>query len=176
MCGLFLKRLHASKTVTLLNLFTKTCNKCLPLHVQVVVAWKRWENVYGNCLKIVDWLMEGFQGRSSEVNWYLAAAVLIHFVPRVLIRFQFLSHCTKNVQIRTFPVFGLNARKYRPEKLIIYLWWNFSLKSPYYFQKQRCSVQRYLRPATLLKNRPWRSCFSVNFGKFLRTHFFINHL
>ena len=102
MCGLFLKRLHASKTVTLLNLFTKTCNKCLPLHVQVVVAWKRWENVYGNCLKIVDWLMEGCQGRSSEVNWYLAAAVLIHFVRRVLLRFQFLFHCTKNVQIQRF--------------------------------------------------------------------------
>ena len=33
-----------------------------------------------------------------------------------------------------------------------------------------------LRPATLLKNRPWHRCFSVNFAKFLRTPFFTEHL
>ena len=33
-----------------------------------------------------------------------------------------------------------------------------------------------LRPATLLKKRLWHRCFSVNFVKFLRTHFFIEHL
>ena len=33
-----------------------------------------------------------------------------------------------------------------------------------------------LRPATLLKKRLWRRCFPVNFVKFLRTPFFIEHL
>ena len=33
-----------------------------------------------------------------------------------------------------------------------------------------------LRPATLLKKRLWHRCFSVNFAKFLRTSFIIEHL
>ena len=33
-----------------------------------------------------------------------------------------------------------------------------------------------LRPATLLKNRLWHKCFSVNFAKFLRTPFLTEHL
>ena len=33
-----------------------------------------------------------------------------------------------------------------------------------------------LRPATLLKKRLWRRCFPVNFAKFLRTPFLIEHL
>ena len=33
-----------------------------------------------------------------------------------------------------------------------------------------------LRPAILLKKRLWHSCFPVNFAKFLRTPFFIEHL
>ena len=33
-----------------------------------------------------------------------------------------------------------------------------------------------LRPATLLKRRIWHRCFPVNFVKFLRTPFFIEHL
>ena len=33
-----------------------------------------------------------------------------------------------------------------------------------------------LRPATLLKKRLWRRCFPVNFVKFLRTPFHIEHL
>ena len=33
-----------------------------------------------------------------------------------------------------------------------------------------------VRPATLLKMRLWNRCFPVNFAKFLRTHFFIEHL
>ena len=32
------------------------------------------------------------------------------------------------------------------------------------------------RPATLLKKRLWHKCFLVNFVKFLRTPFFIEHL
>ena len=31
-----------------------------------------------------------------------------------------------------------------------------------------------LRPATLLKNRPWHRCFPVNFARFLRTPFLHN--
>ena len=33
-----------------------------------------------------------------------------------------------------------------------------------------------LRPATLLKKRLWHRCFPVNFAKFLRSPFFIEHL
>ena len=33
-----------------------------------------------------------------------------------------------------------------------------------------------LRPATLLKKRLWHRCFPVNFTKFLRTTFFIEHV
>ena len=33
-----------------------------------------------------------------------------------------------------------------------------------------------LRPATLLRNRLWHRCFPVNFAKFLRTSFIIEHL
>ena len=33
-----------------------------------------------------------------------------------------------------------------------------------------------LRPATLLKKRLWHRCFPVNFVKFLRTSFHIEHL
>ena len=33
-----------------------------------------------------------------------------------------------------------------------------------------------LRPGTLLKKRLWHRCFPVNFAKFLRTSFFIEHL
>ena len=35
---------------------------------------------------------------------------------------------------------------------------------------------KHLRRATLLKKRPWNRCFPVNFAKFLRTPFFIEHL
>ena len=30
----------------------------------------------------------------------------------------------------------------------------------------------FCAPATLLKKRPWHSCFTVNFAKFVRTPFF----
>ena len=33
-----------------------------------------------------------------------------------------------------------------------------------------------LRPATLLKKRLWHRCFPVNFAKFVRTPFIIEHL
>ena len=33
-----------------------------------------------------------------------------------------------------------------------------------------------LKPATLLKKRPWHRCFPVNFAKVLRTPFLIEHL
>ena len=33
-----------------------------------------------------------------------------------------------------------------------------------------------LRPVNLLKKRLWHRCFPVNFAKFLRTPFFIEHL
>ena len=41
---------------------------------------------------------------------------------------------------------------------------------------QRCSVKWCLRPATLLKKRLWHRCFPVNFVRFLRTPFSIEHL
>ena len=43
-------------------------------------------------------------------------------------------------------------------------------------QKQSPRVVLGLRPATLLKKRPWHSCFPVNFAKFLRTPFLTENL
>ena len=48
-------------------------------------------------------------------------------------------------------------------------------------QKSNCASLFFnkvadLRPATLLKKRLWHRCFPVNFVKFLRTPFFIEHL
>ena len=34
----------------------------------------------------------------------------------------------------------------------------------------------FWKPAALLKKRPWHRCFPVNFPKFLKTPFFIEHL
>ena len=36
--------------------------------------------------------------------------------------------------------------------------------------------EKGLKPATLLKKKLWDRCFPVNFPKFLRTPFFIEHL
>ena len=43
---------------------------------------------------------------------------------------------------------------------------------------QRLSLNKVagLRPVTLFKRRPWHRGFTVNFAKFLRTLFFIEHL
>ena len=43
---------------------------------------------------------------------------------------------------------------------------------------QRLSFNKVagLKPATLLKKRLWHRCFPVNIAKFLRTHFFTEHL
>ena len=40
------------------------------------------------------------------------------------------------------------------------------------YQKLFLNKVAFLRPAALLKKRPWHRCFSVNFMKFLRTFFF----
>ena len=40
----------------------------------------------------------------------------------------------------------------------------------------RSSCPEMFRPATLLKKRLWHMCFPVNFAKFLRTLFLIEHL
>ena len=40
----------------------------------------------------------------------------------------------------------------------------------------RVSFLIKLRPATLLKQRLWHGCFSMNFAKFLRTPFLTEHL
>ena len=37
-------------------------------------------------------------------------------------------------------------------------------------------TEAVVRPATLLKKRPWHRCFPANFTKFVRTTFFIEHL
>ena len=42
-------------------------------------------------------------------------------------------------------------------------------------QKQSPGVLQK-RPVTLLKKKLWHRCFPVNFAKFLRTHFLIEHL
>ena len=49
------------------------------------------------------------------------------------------------------------------------------LKAAVKIEVQRCSIKG-VRPATLLKKRLWHRCFPVNFAKFLRTSFIIDHL
>ena len=43
-------------------------------------------------------------------------------------------------------------------------------------QENTCARVSSLRPATLLKNRFWHRCFSVNFAKLLRTPFLTEYL
>ena len=45
-----------------------------------------------------------------------------------------------------------------------------------YFYQNSIFFKTGLRPVTLLKKRPWRRCFSVNFMKCLRTSFLTEHL
>ena len=54
------------------------------------------------------------------------------------------------------------------------LWKQGVLKS--FAKLTRKYLYQSLRPATLLKRRLWHRCFSVNFAKFLRTPFFIEHI
>ena len=44
------------------------------------------------------------------------------------------------------------------------------------FARASLLIKFQAAPATLLKKRPWHRCFPKNFAKFLRTHFFIEHL
>ena len=67
---------------------------------------------------------------------------------------------------------------------------NTSAGSSFSVKEVKCSVKKVFleisqnsqeipvpeTPATLLKRRLWHRCFSVNFTKFLRTHFFTEHL
>ena len=56
------------------------------------------------------------------------------------------------------------------------------LEIPQNSQENTCARVSFLikllapPPATLLKKRLWHRCFPVNFGKFLRTPFFTEHL
>ena len=56
------------------------------------------------------------------------------------------------------------------ERLVLKHQWAF-LRTPFLTEHFQC-----LRPATLLKKRHWHWCFPVNFTKFLRTTFYIEHL
>ena len=55
------------------------------------------------------------------------------------------------------------------------LWKKVFLEISQNSQENTCARVR-LRSAYLLKKRLWYRCFSVNFAKFLKTHFFIEHL
>ena len=46
--------------------------------------------------------------------------------------------------------------------------WRYSVKKVF--------LKNLQKPTTFLKKRLWHRCFSVIFGKFLRTAFFIEHL
>ena len=52
------------------------------------------------------------------------------------------------------------------------------LEFPQNLQENTCARVSFqcLRSATLLKNRRWHKCLPVNFAKFLRIPFFIEHL
>ena len=60
--------------------------------------------------------------------------------------------------------------------------YSFFLKLRLFYQQKGCRSSRPevfctdLRPAVSLKKRLWHRCFPVNFVKFLRTPFFIEHL
>ena len=55
----------------------------------------------------------------------------------------------------------------------MYVYASFNQK---YFSFLSISVVSGLRPASLLKKRPWHRCFPVNFSKFVRTLFLTEHL
>ena len=70
-----------------------------------------------------------------------------------------------------------NFTKFTGERLCQSLFFNkVAGLHPWKRQKTRFSdVFRKCSPATLLKTRFWYRCFPVNFVKFLRTSFFIEH-
>ena len=73
-------------------------------------------------------------------------------------------------KFRTLPLF---FRSNRPEVFCEKSFYRNFAK----FAENTCARVSFLiklqaRPATFLKNRLWRRCFPVNFGKFLRTRFF----
>ena len=66
------------------------------------------------------------------------------------------------------------------QSLVGVLWKRCSLNISQNSQKNMCqslllNKNASLRPATLLRKRPWHRGFPVNFAKFLRTLFFIEH-
>ena len=77
------------------------------------------------------------------------------------------------------------ARKFQTKMMLMIIWdfrWKYIWNNLFFFSDyfseavvQRCSVKK-VRPANLLKKRLWYRCFPVNFVKFLRTLFFIQHL
>ena len=50
------------------------------------------------------------------------------------------------------------------------------LKISQNLRENNCARVSFLMPATLIKKRLWHRCFPVNFEKFLRTPFLIEHL
>ena len=81
-------------------------------------------------------------------------------------------------------------------KMSLFLCWNFRFRSSHSnvfsdkvfleisknWQKDTCATNSFfdkvwsLRPATLLKRRPWQTRFPMNFGNFLKSSFLKEHL
>ena len=76
------------------------------------------------------------------------------------------------------PILELSSRNSRPEgfckKDVVRNFTKFTGK--HLCQSLFFNKVAGLRPAALLKKRLWHSCFPVNFVKFLRTPFFLEHL
>ena len=107
----------------------------------------------------VDWGLNGWISRSIVPKSWVQLGIIkvIYFQNFMNINFYRSSHpevfCKKGV-LRNFPKFT-----------------GKHLRQSLFFNKVAG-----LRPATLLKKRLWHRCFHVNFAKFLRTPFFIEHI
>ena len=82
-------------------------------------------------------------------------------------------HITTNVEALFGLVKQLTAfsRDY-----VLFFWWKIFIID---FCRSSCPevfCKKVFRPATLLNKIFWHRCFPVNFVKFLRTHFYIEHL
>ena len=107
----------------------------------------------------------------------------------------------ENVTYRTVSLVGMESPSrdgIQPKKVMfvqskfncVYFFSNSAFPHLYRSSHQRCSVRKVVlrdftkstgehqcqRPATLLKMRLWHRCFSVNFTKLLKTHFFAERL
>ena len=89
----------------------------------------------------------------------------------------FVFLCYKSINLHFFLKKFQHYRSSRPE---VFYKKSVLRSSAKFTEKHLCQSLFFnkvagLRPATLLKKRPWHRCFPVNLAKFLRTPFFTEH-